>query len=411
MAKECLSFYRKLPGLVSEATFSPVVCPRGLEVWPCALKTHTQPIGYLTMVFRGPGRVPFTEATKAKVKDLCRLVNDTLVALLEKNLLGMRRLELQSIHEISRLFLAVNHLEQCLELIISSLTILYEPEALFVATVDDLSLKTIFATSFLNGVLRERLGRIDDNFWNSVFLNSTCVKLPSSRVEGMFFDSPLGGEEFVCHLYPLWGAFEPVGVLGLFFREEPDAVALQNIEIFVNFIAIALNNSLIFEYLERESRTDFLTGILNRKGLMEALESELSRFSRSKTPVSVILFDIDDFKLVNDTYGHLAGDLVLKEIACVIKSVIRRSDSAGRYGGEEFVVILPGSTPEEAYNVGLRILSEVQSRVKLTRVTLSGGITSFREGDTPEDVIRRADAAMYEAKKRGKNRLFIYGEV
>jgi diguanylate cyclase (GGDEF)-like protein len=167
--------------------------------------------------------------------------------------------------------------------------------------------------------------------------------------------------------------------------------------------------------LEKLSITDSLTGLYNRKHLMETLEAEVSRYGRYKRPFTMMMLDIDHFKRYNDTYGHLAGDEVLRQMSALLKSSIRQSDYAARYGGEEFIVILPETVAEAAAHMAERIRRDMEGRemgseTSGTKVTVSMGIAAFPEhGEDPESMIREADAALYEAKRRGRNQVVIAG--
>jgi len=163
--------------------------------------------------------------------------------------------------------------------------------------------------------------------------------------------------------------------------------------------------------LEEQSRLDPLTGIYNRRVLHDRLESELSRFRRYKQSFSLIFFDVDHFKAVNDTYGHKAGDVVLTVIARRVGGMLRKADFLARYGGEEFVVILPETSIEQAAEVAGKI-RQVIARTRfeyagnLVPVTVSIGVTEIREGDEdPDTVLSRADTYMYFAKENGRDRV------
>jgi diguanylate cyclase (GGDEF)-like protein len=158
---------------------------------------------------------------------------------------------------------------------------------------------------------------------------------------------------------------------------------------------------------------DPLTGVHNRGYLEEFLAQETARSQRYSTPLVVAMLDLDDFKLYNDTQGHLAGDEVLRRVAEVMRSCVRRSDLVARYGGEEFTVVLVGTQPEDAARVLERIRSAVASLpvpgarvLPWGSITVSVGAACFpRDGQTARELLSRADDALYRAKARGKNRV------
>lgn len=159
-------------------------------------------------------------------------------------------------------------------------------------------------------------------------------------------------------------------------------------------------------------RHDPLTGALNRKGLDEALEREIARMQKQGSRLCVVLLDVDNFKDINDTHGHLVGDEVLRHITLVLRDTLRGNDSVVRYGGEEFVLLLPGIGVEEAQQVVARLQRELTRRFFLANsqkllLTFSAGLTTFRWGEHATDVIDRADKAMYAAKHAGKNRVMV----
>ena len=157
-------------------------------------------------------------------------------------------------------------------------------------------------------------------------------------------------------------------------------------------------------------RHDQLTGALNRKGLEETLDRELARAQRRQTPICLALLDVDNFKSLNDTFGHQTGDDALVHLARVIRETIRPNDTLARYGGEEFLVILPDTPLAAAVSALTRLQRELTKRFFLHRnekllITFSAGVTAFRPGEQRTQAISRADAAMYQAKKTGKNRV------
>jgi diguanylate cyclase (GGDEF)-like protein len=161
--------------------------------------------------------------------------------------------------------------------------------------------------------------------------------------------------------------------------------------------------------LEALSVTDSLTGVYNRKKLDDILADQFTRYRRSHRAFALLMLDIDNFKSLNDTYGHLTGDEVLANLAAILKRSVRNVDFVARYGGEEFVVVLVETPAEAALQIAERIRALVETprlgaANKLISVTVSLGVTDSRDGDArPEDVLARADRAMYEAKHAGRN--------
>ncbi len=152
---------------------------------------------------------------------------------------------------------------------------------------------------------------------------------------------------------------------------------------------------------------DHLTGVYNRHALVMFLEKFLSSAQRYKNSFSIILADIDNFKQVNDTFGHQVGDLVLKEFARIIKNSLRKTDVFGRWGGEEFLIILPFTSNPYPVAEKLRRRVEQHNFPEVGRITVSFGCTRYIEGDDLESMLIRADEALYEAKSSGKNRTVV----
>lgn len=157
-------------------------------------------------------------------------------------------------------------------------------------------------------------------------------------------------------------------------------------------------------------RVDPLTGALNRKGMEEAMQREVARTRRQNAPLSIALLDIDNFKQINDNLGHRTGDMALQHLANVTRETIRPQDTLVRFGGEEFIIILPDTGMEEAVKVMERVQRELTRRYFLSDnnkllITFSAGIGVLKSDEEPAEAIRRADQAMYLAKRAGKNRV------
>jgi diguanylate cyclase (GGDEF)-like protein len=178
-----------------------------------------------------------------------------------------------------------------------------------------------------------------------------------------------------------------------------------------NEITMILDNARLYEGAKRMAITDGLTKIYNHRFFQELFEKEFKRASRYNTMFSLIMLDIDLFKRINDTYGHLYGDEILKEMAVLVKGCLRTMDILARYGGEEFAVLLPETDLEDAVLTADRIRMAVEnhdfpaSKGKPVNVTVSQGVTSFPSSgiEKRSDLVAKADAALYEAKEAGRN--------
>ncbi|MEW5767599.1 MAG: diguanylate cyclase [bacterium] len=189
---------------------------------------------------------------------------------------------------------------------------------------------------------------------------------------------------------------------------------IKNLNTVAMHSVVAIENALLHKKVEKLSVTDELTDLYNYRHFQERLQEELVRAKRYQSAFSLIMLDIDDFKKVNDTYGHLMGDTVLKELARVIKGVTRGVNIVARYGGEEFVIILPEENKMGASVMAERLRKNVEeveflkaSGVKNSiRTTISLGVSTYPEdGVNERDLIKKADEALYQAKKGGKNRV------
>ena len=180
---------------------------------------------------------------------------------------------------------------------------------------------------------------------------------------------------------------------------------------------VALENARLHRIVERQALVDELTGLANRRQAERTLDAELTRAARFGTPVSVALVDLDGFKGVNDVYGHQAGDAVLRELASALIAGLRQFDVASRWGGEEFLLVLPGTDADGAARVAERLRAAIASRAVPTaggavlHVTASFGVAAYPPAGDREELVAAADGALYEAKRAGKNRVVSAGVV
>lgn len=186
--------------------------------------------------------------------------------------------------------------------------------------------------------------------------------------------------------------------------------------------SITIQRANAYAEVLQHATLDALTGLNNRRQFESRLKQEVASAERQRKPLCAMMLDIDFFKKVNDTYGHIAGDCVLKGVSTVIKKSIRESDIASRYGGEEFVVLLPFTNITEAEVVAERfrkaveantvdVVNEKDGSILTVGVTVSVGLYEYSDGDTPQMLYQKADEALYQAKTRGRNQVFISEEL
>ena len=203
---------------------------------------------------------------------------------------------------------------------------------------------------------------------------------------------------------------EPVGTLAVFRRRQAAELSeeeLAALEELGTRAGPAIVNAQRFRAARELADLDALTKLHNRRFFDERLEQELKRAHRYDRPLSLLLFDLDDFKAINDRFGHLSGDAVLAEVGERIRSVVRSADISCRVGGEEFAVILPESTREDAAQLYRRLQQSVSEKPlgPIEHLRFSGGIAELQPDDDPKSLFERADDALYRAKAAGKGRV------
>ena len=206
----------------------------------------------------------------------------------------------------------------------------------------------------------------------------------------------------------------PLGIVVLATTERFDSDEHIRMELFRHGLGLALNNALVHDRLQRLAALDPLTGVYNRRFGLGRLHEEFGRAVRGNSPLGVLMLDMDYFKSVNDTYGHLAGDRLLKSVVGITRTILREGDVLLRYGGEEFLAVLPAASAEDLRLIGERLRRSVEdNRLKegeqTIRVTLSVGGAAYpgQAVEREEELIQLADQALYRAKETGRNRVEI----
>lgn len=230
----------------------------------------------------------------------------------------------------------------------------------------------------------------------------TVAGIPAERLE-----DPDGVEQdgFIC--YAMTVAGRTAGVVGL--SADPRAAHVRrSVGAAATLLGIALRNAQLFAEVRDTGLKDALTGCFNRAHGLEALEAELARARRGGTPLSVLMFDVDQFKRINDQYGHLRGDQVLAAVGARIRQVLRKSDLRCRYGGDEFMVALPDTAAAGAARVAEWLRGEIEQievrdGVRRVTISISVGATTAQDDDDADALLERADRALYSAKAAGRN--------
>ncbi|MFH1478626.1 MAG: GGDEF domain-containing protein [Candidatus Omnitrophota bacterium] len=198
---------------------------------------------------------------------------------------------------------------------------------------------------------------------------------------------------------------------GIFYIEGLPDVYYENFLILMSQFAIQFQKVMLYKKIEDISITDSLTGVSTRRYLLERFTEEIHRSMRHKVNLSCMMLDIDHFKKINDKYGHLVGDVVLKNVASILKISLREVDLIGRYGGEEFIAVFSATHKDMAFQVAERIRESIEGLVlkaydETISITVSMGISVFPDdGVSIEDLIESADKALYKAKETGRNRV------
>nr|WP_298038938.1 diguanylate cyclase [uncultured Desulfuromonas sp.] len=222
---------------------------------------------------------------------------------------------------------------------------------------------------------------------------------------------------------PIKSQGHSIGVINLSDKRDKKSFSrtdLALLKTFTSFIAILLEQTTALERtrtLENQAITDPLTGLYNRRYLTKRLEEEFGRSGRQNFNFCIMLIDLDNFKAYNDLFGHSVGDEVLRKSAALIKSAARDMDAATRYGGDEFCILLPGTSKQEAKLVAERIRATIEKtafpkedRFPTEKLTISIGIAGYpHDGNTADALIQNADQALYRAKNGGRNRVYLFG--
>jgi diguanylate cyclase (GGDEF)-like protein len=329
--------------------------------------------------------------------------------------------DLKEILEIALQITAQLELENIVKNVVWSFVSKFQPETVTFLLPGDIDESEVYVISY-RGTVREDLGielpsiqpilaflekeeysQVTFSYFRESFPDKTMVEKLSKLSLDLI--APLRTDKGVIGLLllPKSGAGQPYGLL-----------EIQYITRITRFAAIAIENSSLF----RQATTDRMTGLYSHHFFEKNLEEEMERARRYKSIFSLVMFDIDHFKQFNDTYGHLQGDKIIKEVAKILAGSIRQVDFPARYGGEEFAVILPAVEAKGALIVAERLRKRIgecrfPSEGAALHVTISLGIAEFNPEAhyAPSEIVRTADKALYLSKEQGRNRVTVSSAV
>lgn len=334
---------------------------------------------------------------------------------LEKELLKRNR-ELIIINTLSSAFISSENMDMVMEELIEKVLLITEFHSGWLVMNDNLHFK--LWTS--KGISQELQKFIAEGGMDSICNDALIIQEPMHIIERAAVSgiSALREEGIVFMIsIPLISNNQTIGFLFLASRvaRDLDFDFASLLSLVGNHVSHIIDKIKLFQETKRLSITDGLTGLYNSRYFYRYLELEIARTKRYGNSFSLMLFDIDNFKNLNDTHGHQAGDEVLQELARIFKTVSRETDVVVRYGGEEFLIILPSTSEEESIALAARILKSVEAaRIRINsteevNITVSGGIASYPlNAVTAKELLYAADSAMYAAKKAGKNTVVCY---
>lgn len=287
-------------------------------------------------------------------------------------------------------------------------------------------IETQYEINYIIPIIGEMIDKFVSDHLVYIFINNSLVWPSSCKDEKIFelIKCLNNDSEYILTPDKKIGLFPMISenkLLGCIVTKGTDSILsekeIEYIEQLSNQAATTINRANVYAEILKHATLDALTGFYNRRQLDERIKQEVSSAKRLKRSLCAVMIDIDYFKSVNDNYGHAAGDLILKNVSKLIKKQLRDYDIAGRYGGEEFLVLLPQAKAEDAQMVAERLRKAVESKdVDVSKicqgagnikVTISLGISEYNP-DCEKQFILQADEALYKAKETGRNKVVVY---
>ncbi|MCK4532690.1 diguanylate cyclase [bacterium] len=331
--------------------------------------------------------------------------------------------KLESILEIGEKMSSILNLEELVDFIVVKATEVIESQrgSLMLMDKEGGVLKIVASKGLKDKIIKNTQVKIGERIvgWVAKTGEPLLVLDVDKQTDRHRTEDEIGAETYKSKSFlsmPLKKEKEIIGVINLTDKNNPKDNTftmddLRLLSIIVNQAVVSIENAKLYKEIKVLSITDSLTGLFNRRYFEERLKMEISRAERYKRFLCLIMLDIDNFKEYNDTYGHLKGDVVLQKVARILKKNSRKVDIISRYGGEEFVIVLPETNMAEAKEVAEKIRRAVKEffleGVFFKEISISGGISSFHHKLSMDDLIKRADDSLYRAKREGKNQICV----
>lgn len=396
-----------LPVMLLTALDQPIDELWGYEAGADYYRSKTQDINVLVdeidKLVRESNYKPSFKGKEISEKEILSFLNDFL---------DRRIFEISMINEIAQLSYRINSLNEVIEGCSKTLSKMLNTYLIAFAIAEDKNVKINVWTNYeygthieeFNSYIKEILH--DAGFENLIF----DYNLGEEPIPGNYYDK----REFLyVDPYETFSdkAFQTLkgGVFFCYNKDNYDS--LKRISFILPHILLVINNSILHKKIVDMSITDELTALYNRRKILEILRMEIDRAKRYGYDLALIIADIDFFKKINDTYGHNMGDIVLRKVSMILRNSIRKVDYVGRFGGEEFVIISPETSLQNAMLLAERIRKIFNSFIiegLNAPVTLSFGISIYTPDKDLDTLINEADTALYEAKRSGRNQVKIY---
>ena len=337
-----------------------------------------------------------------------------------KKELDQRLLEIYALYNVSKTLNANVETEQFLLSLVEDISKSMEVDRMMIMLVDSETgdLKVASHTGFKDDKVTILQGHLGEGFYGSVASSGKCALIEDVNTDDSIKSEEIAGKAINSIIaVPFHRRGEVLGLICV-YKDKPESFKSSDLNLFesvAEHLAVALENTRMYERTKQMAITDGLTGLYNKRYFLDTIEAEITRSKRCDQELSFFMMDIDNFKHYNDTNGHQAGDELLKEMASLVNSSIRKIDIACRYGGEELVVILPETGKSGAKILAKKLVKTISEHPFKHResqplgcLSVSMGLATYPDDAThADDLINQADKALYEAKNSGKNRVVV----